>query len=160
MVRNLLNFLLFYQNTFLCYPSHPIYCALVQVSMLLLMLAVGWEGTGVGSCAYHQKWLAVMLPTISGGISSTQLLRWMPYWQTMCGMACTQKCAIPWTWRTWLFPRKNDPMQKLWEWQTAPLIDKYFVLKFSLIYISGVQNSLGYLTEIVSHVHVGMSFFC
>jgi hypothetical protein len=65
----------FTKTLIFAYPSYPIYCALVQVSMLLLMLAVGWESTGVGSCVYHQIWLAVMLPIISGGISSTQPLR-------------------------------------------------------------------------------------
>lgn len=49
--------------------------AYVQVLMTLLLLAVGWVSTGVGSCAYHHKWLAVMHPPISGGISFTQLMQ-------------------------------------------------------------------------------------
>ncbi|PNX57787.1 GDSL esterase/lipase, partial [Trifolium pratense] len=37
--------------------------------------AVDLGSTRVGSCAYRQKWRAVMLPTISGGTSSIQLIQ-------------------------------------------------------------------------------------
>lgn len=75
----------------------------------------------------------------------------------MCGMACTQKCAIPWTWRKWYFPRKTDPMQKASRMQTTPNMDKYLIWNFSLVYISStsitsphsVKNSLGYIAETV-----------
>lgn len=37
--------------------------------------AVDLGSTRAGSCAYHQKWYAVTLPTISGGTSSIQLMQ-------------------------------------------------------------------------------------
>lgn len=116
MVIDLLSWFFFFLHILpeicLCYPSHGNALPLVQVSMSLLMLAVDWASIGVGSCACHQIWLAVMLPIIYGGTSSTQLMQWMPFLQTTSGMVCTQKCAIPWTWRTCLFPRKKDPIHK------------------------------------------------